>query len=233
MPSFDSNLVAHARAALAAMTKQGFTPAGPTGMPPAGPPPAGPPMPPAGAPPAGAPMPPEMAGGMPPGAPMTPEMAGGMPPGAPPGGGGEMPIMVNLQDLISIFQQVSEASNASQAAADVPNEDAPKMADQLKKLNDRLDGIESLIGGLLGGGGGGEAMPPLPPEQAGAAPLVSEAPPMGMPMPPMPEATAAPMPAMGPMGGMTPMAGAENNFTKIGRAQKIGDLIASLRGKNA
>ena len=226
MEEFDPTLVEKVHKGLmAAMSKQGFAPAG--GI--AQAPPQGAPMDPAmgGAPP----MDPAMAGGggMPP---MDPAMAGGgMPQGAPPmdpaaGGGappmpgGEQlpPVQVSLEDLVALFAQISQESGGGGA----PNEGTPDTSGALDEIMTRLEGIEGALGI-----GGGPAAPPSPAE-VGAMPPTAEMPPMpqmGEAMAPMMDATAAPMP------DMTVVASDDDGQVKIGKAEKIGDLVARLRRK--
>jgi hypothetical protein len=223
---FDASLVKKAHAQLQkALKKEAFAPAAGIGAPPpqggmpmdpamAG---GGAPMPPAGAmPPAGgAPMPmdPAMAGGAP--MPMDPSMAGGAPPMPP---GGEMPpVMVSLDDLMALFAQISQEMGGGGGGA--PAAGGEDVSSALEDIGKRLEAIESALG-LAGGAevppGAAGSMPPIPPV---------EMPPMGEAMPPMMDATAAPMP------GMPVSASGGDGQVKVGKAEKIGDLVAKLRRK--
>ena len=166
----------------------------------------------------GAPMPP--AGAMPPAGgapmPMDPSMAGGAPPMPP---GGEMPpVMVSLDDLMALFAQISQETGGG-GGGGAPAAGGEDVSSALEDIGKRLEAIESALG-LAGGAevppGAAGSMPPIPP---------IEMPPMGEAMPPMMDATAAPMP------GMPVAASGGDGQVKIGRAEKIGDLVAKLRRK--
>lgn len=232
MEEFDPTLVAKAHAQLMkAMEKEAFAPAAGIGQaPPMDPSMAG------GMPPAGGgapPMDPSMAGGAPPmdpsmmgGAPpMPPGAGGGMPPGAeggmPPGAEGQMPpVMVTLDDLLALFSQISQEMGGGGGA---PAEGGADVSGALDDISKRLDAIEGALGLSEGGGmppGAAGAMPPMP--EMAAPPAAPEMPPMGEAMAPMMDATAAPMPGM-------PVSASADGQVKIGKAQKIGDLVAKLR----
>lgn len=158
-------------------------------------------------------------GGAPPMDPSMMQGGGGAPPMPPEGGGGEMPpIMVNAQDLMALFAQIAQ---------EVGGGGGGQEAGALDEITKRLDNIESALG--IGGEAGplpGEAgamppMPPMPPEAAMEPPM----PPMGEAMTPMMDATAAPMP------GMPVAASGSDGQIKMGKAEKIGDLVAKLRRK--
>lgn len=158
----DKDLLEAARRATG-MQKDAFTPATAGGVPPGAPPPGA--VPP-GAPPPGA-MPPDaaMAGapaGMPPGA-----APAGMPPdaamaGAPPAGA--QPIVVNLNDLVALFQQVAQSSAPGGQGANEslhePTTTNTQIGDRLDVLEKKIDLIGELLSQLMGAEPSGGAVAP-------------------------------------------------------------------------
>lgn len=177
------------------------------------------PMPPGG----GAPMDPAMMGGAPPmpdpammgGAPpMDPSMVGGLPPGGMPpggdpmaGGGGDMggmPIMLNAEDLMALFQQVAGQGGAPGAAPEDPAavEEEDKSSGRVtnRELAEQVDELTTMIGQIMASlnitpasevPGMGAAGPPPMDDMAGMPP--PEDPGMGMPPPELGDMGIAPM----------------------------------------
>ena len=181
-------------------TKRAFVPLGPDGQPPPMPQPgaqqdpsqgAGGPPGAQGGIPQGMPQDPSQGAAMPPGgAPMDPSQ-GGMPPPDPsqgaqgqPGQDPGQPVMVNLQDLVQLFQMIAQqgggqppgavppaaaAGGAQPPAAPAPAPAEPKkgkaaVEEQLTQLNQKIDGLMSMMGiqpGMAPGGAPGGA-PPAP-----------------------------------------------------------------------
>lgn len=211
------------------MAAGGMAPGGAPPMPPGGGAPMDPsmmmggmpPMPPGGDPMA-------MAGGAPP--PMDPSMVGGLPPeggdpmagGMPPAGGTGMegmPIMLNADDLMALFQQVA-------GGAEDPEEEKPTGRVTNRQLAEQVEELTTMVGqmmahfnlkpagemglgmpmggeeeapedamaamGGMGGMGGPEAVPEIPPEALAALGIGPEAG-GGMPSPEMPDMGVVPM----------------------------------------
>lgn len=245
----------------AELAKEGFVPAAAVkasqGMPPGAPMPPAAPMPPQAPMPPGAPMPPAgptpAAGPMPPGgAPMDPSMMGGAPPmdpsmGGMPPGGGQM-VAVSLEDLMMLFQQISEQQGAMRAEEDAlagPNEgDEPpttnkQIGARIDALDEKVDMLLSAItGGMAPGAEGGAPMggEEIPPElmaaMGGAMPpdVAAEGAPaaMGAPMP-AEAAVGAPAPMLpSGMGGM-PVSASGNGGMKKSAAMSVSKLAARLK----
>jgi hypothetical protein len=144
----------------------GVAPPGGAPMPPGG----GAPMPPA---PPGAPMPP--APPAPPGAPMPPEA--GMPPGGAPGGApagpeGDM-VAVNMEDLVALFEQISNAGTGE--GDNEPTTTNVRIGERLERLEGKMDDLASLLTQVMGIGGQGGGEPPA--AEGGAMPPEGEIPP--------------------------------------------------------
>ena len=256
-----------AAAALAGQAKESFVPGDsfkaaqpmpqggmPQGMPPGGAPPMDPsmmggaPMPPG---PPGAPMPPGAPA--PPGAPMPPEM-GGPPPGGEMGGGpGGQPVVMSMEDLVSLFEQI-QGQEGSGEGDNEPTTTNVRIGERMERLEGKIDDLASMLAQVMGLGGEGGPPPgeggAMPPggEMGGVDPaLLAQlggvppgGPPMetvGAPMPPemaagMPPPMAPPGAPPMPPGAMMPQAGneADEGITKRS-AMKIGALVAKLRKK--
>lgn len=259
--SVNPELVKLARAMLDKAEKQGFVtadamkqaqgmpmdPSMAQGMPPGampmdpsmmqGMPPAGPPMPPAGPTPA---MPPPPPGGMPP-TPAAPA-AGPSPDqgGMPPEGGGQ-PVVVNLEDLVSLFQQVAGAGGGQ--GDNEPTTTNVSLGKRLDSLEGKIDELGSLLASLTGAPPGGGEVPPgaagaapeVPPELlaqlgAGAAPMPPDAMAAGgMPMDPS-MMGGAPMPPAGMAPPMPPPGMAVSASDKRASTYSLAKLAAMLRG---
>ncbi|KKN57870.1 hypothetical protein LCGC14_0558030 [marine sediment metagenome] len=180
--AINPSLVKRARdaaAMLAGTAKEGFVPADAQGVkvgqgPMGGMPPG---MPPGGGMPPGA-MPPGAPPGMPPGG-MPPEMMGGAPPGMPPGapppgaeGMGGQPVMVDLNDLIQLFQNIaSETGGGGGLPPGEPTETNIELGKRLDSIETSIAEIGSMLQQIVGGAPPG---PPAPPGEAGAAAVPPE-----------------------------------------------------------
>ena len=247
----NSELLKMARSRIATLTsKQAFVPidpaaaAAPPGMPPGGAPPPG--MPPGGAPPMGAPPMDPMAGGAPPmGAPpMGPMATAGAPPmGAPPmdpaagppmdpaTGAPGQPIMVNLDDLIQLFMEVSGQMGGGESAEGAsPSNEPEKPKGSKAKADEKIDQVlqqQETIMGALGLGGAPAGMPvegnALAPEAtsmgAGVAPPTEAA-------APMPEMPTPPLGVEGP--GMTVQAAAPVRASQVKKQTLATPLQAAV-----
>lgn len=127
--------------------------------------PGGPPMPAGGG---AAPMDPAMMGGAPPMPgmpdpaaaggmpPMDPSMVGGLPGpgggdpaaagGMPPDVGGGMPIQLNAEDLMALFEQVSAGAGGAEGA---PEEEEPKGRTTNTELAEQVDSLSTMVGQLM------------------------------------------------------------------------------------
>jgi len=255
-------LVKLAREMLASAEKQGFVTADAMkqaqGMPPGGmpmdpsmqgmpmdpsmmggAPPAGMPMPPAGPTPA---MPPPPPGGMPPPPAASPAAASPPPDqGGMPSDGGGQPVVVNIEDLVALFQQIAGAGGGQ--GDNEPTTTNVSLGKRLDALEGKIDELGSLLASLTGAppGGGGEvppgaagAAPEIPPELmaqlgAGAAPMPPDAMATGgIPMDPS-MMGGAPMPPAG-MAPPMPPGMAVSASDKRAATYSLAKLAAMLRG---
>jgi hypothetical protein len=178
---------------------------------------------------------------------------GGPQPGGEMGGGpGGQPVVVNMEDLVSLFEQIAGQEGTGEGDNE-PTTTNVRIGERMERLEGKIDDLSSMLAQIMGLGGGGGA----PPGEGGAmAPGGEEGavdpgllaamgggaggppmPPEGAPMPPeMAAGMPAPMAPPGappiPPGAMMPQAGnaADEGITKRS-AMKIGALAAQLRKK--
>lgn len=201
-------------------------------------PPAGPPMPPAGPTPA---MPPPPPGSMPPPAAAPTATASPSPEGGGMSPDGGQPVVVNLEDLVSLFQQVAGAGGGQ--GDNEPTTTNVLLGKRLDALEGKIDELGSLLASLTGSPPGGSAVPPgaagaapeVPPELlaqlgAGAAPMPPDAMAAGgMPMDPS-MMGAPPMPPAGMAPPMPPPGMAVSASDKRASTYSLAKLAAMLKG---